>query len=125
MVHTLIHNKKSYDLPKRTLDVVRKMDAVVELDQNTSMSLEQKYQHILDFICDILGEKSAEEILGTLELEDIDLSDTLITFRKIVDAYNKPVKDYEHERDFEMLNQLPLDKITKLTRAIESAKTGE
>lgn len=121
MIYTLIMNKKSYDLPKKTLAVVEAMDTVVQLDQDGSLSTRQKYQHIMDFEREILGEKAVEEIFGSNDIDQVDLSEVILAFRKIVDAYNKPVQDYERGSSLEAFNQLPLDKLTQLAELVKQA----
>ncbi|MBQ0058181.1 MAG: hypothetical protein KBT20_11045 [Bacteroidales bacterium] len=121
MIYTLIMNKKSYDLPKKTLAVVEAMDTVVQLDQDDSLSTRQKYQHIMDFEREILGEKAVEEIFGSNDIDQVDLSEVILAFRKIVDAYNKPVQDYERGSSLEAFNQLPLDKLTQLAELVKQA----
>lgn len=121
MIYTLIMNKKSYDLPKKTLAVVEAMDTVVQLDQDDSLSTRQKYQHIMDFEREILGEKAVEEIFGSNDIDQVDLSEVILAFRKIVDAYNKPVQDYERGISLEAFNQLPLDKLTQLAELVKQA----
>lgn len=121
MIYTLIMNKKSYDLPKKTLAVVEAMDTVVQLDQDDSLSTRQKYQHIMDFEREILGEKAVEEIFGSNDIDQVDLSEVILAFRKIVDAYNKPVQDYERSSSLDVFNQLPLDKLAQLAELVKQA----
>jgi len=121
MIYTLIMNKKSYDLPKKTLAVVEAMDSVVQLDQDETLTTRQKYQHILDFERELLGDKNIIEIFGSDDLDQVDLSEILLAFRKIVDAYNKPVQDYERGASLDAINQLPLDKIAQLAELVKGA----
>ena len=121
MIYTLIMNKKSYDLPKKTLAVVEAMDTVVQLDQDDSLSTRQKYQHIMDFEREILGEKAVDEIFGSNDIDQVDLSEVILAFRKIVDAYNKPVQDYERSSSLDVFNQLPLDKLAQLAELVKQA----
>lgn len=114
MIYTLIMNKRSYDLPKKTLAIVEQMDEIIELDQNSALSTRQKYQEILNFVSGLIGEDSVKQIFGAADIDQIDLSELLISFRKIVDAYNKPVQDYERGQGIEQFNQLPLDQLTQL-----------
>lgn len=121
MIYTLIMNKKSYDLPKKTLEVVEAMDAVAQLDQDDSLTTRQKYQKILDFERELIGEKNIVEIFGSDELDQVDLTEVLLAFRKIVDAYNKPVQDYERSSSLDVFNQLPLDKLAQLAELVKQA----
>lgn len=125
MIYTLIINKKSYDLPKKTLDIVEAMDEVVQLDQNDKLTTRQKYEEILAFLNSLLGAKAVKEILGSEDITEMDLTDITLTFRKIVDAYNKPVRDYERSVGLADFNQLPIDKLVQLSELIKQAQSGD
>ncbi|MEI3212142.1 MAG: hypothetical protein V8S42_07410 [Lachnospiraceae bacterium] len=55
MTYTLIVGTKSYDLPKKTLAIVEKLDGVVALDKNPRMNTRDKYQSILNLEEELLG----------------------------------------------------------------------
>lgn len=120
MTYTLIVGTKSYDLPKKTLGIAEKMDGVVALDKNPRMNTRDKYQSILNLEEELLGKSNLEEILGATSLDDMDLSEVVITFRKIVDAYNKPVQEYEIPANAEAFNRVPVDKLTQLAAIVKA-----
>ena len=120
MTYTLIVGTKSYDLPKKTLGIAEKMDGVVALDKNPRMNTRDKYQSILNLEEELLGKSNLEEILGATSLDDMDLSEVVITFRKIVDAYNKPVQEYERTANAEAFNRVPVDKLTQLAAIVKA-----
>ena len=108
MVHTVILNGRSYDLPKKNINVATKLDEVLKVDSIKGLSVRQKFEKLHVFSKDILGKENTNEILGTDNLEEIDLSELTIVVRKIVDAYEKPISDYQAERNREQLSRLPL-----------------
>lgn len=116
MEYTVIVNGKSYDLPKKTMDVAENLDAVMRVDAS-GLDIRQRYERLHAFVKGTLGEDTAAEILGSDQLEDIDLSDLTLVTRKIADAYDKPVQDYLAERNRRALNSLPIDKITSIANA--------
>lgn len=118
MVYTIIHNRKSYDLPKKTIGVMEEIDRCLKIDSVVGMSLRDKFQELRNFLSSILGEENVVEILGSDNLDDIDLSDITITFRKIVDAYDKPIADYNNGKTREAMSQIPFDKISQLSKVM-------
>ena len=97
MDYTVIINSRSYDLPKKTVSVMNKLDEVLKVD-NLNIKARQKFEKLHEFVKDILGEANAKEILESDNLDEIDLSDLSITVLKINDAYNKPLNDYKMEK---------------------------
>lgn len=116
MVYTIIHNRKSYDLPKKTIGVMEELDKCLKIDSVVGMSLRDKFNELRSFLVSLLGEAAVNEILGSDNLDDIDLSDITITFRKIVDAYDKPIVDYNNGKTRDALSQIPFDKISQLSK---------
>lgn len=115
MVYTIIHNRKSYDLPKKTISVMDEIDRCLKID-SSGLSLRDRFDQLRLFLVNTLGEDNVVEILGSNDLDEIDLSDITITFKKVVDAYEKPVNDYNNGKTREALSQIPFDKIAQLSK---------
>lgn len=125
MVHTVILNGRSYDLPKKTIGIANKLDEVLKVDAIHGLSVRQKYEKLHIFTKDVLGEEKAKEILGTDSLDEVDLSELTITVRKIVDAYEKPITDYQMEKNREKMAGLPIKQLESLTKAANVAANVE
>ncbi|MBR5596483.1 MAG: hypothetical protein IKW30_03655 [Lachnospiraceae bacterium] len=125
MVHTVILNGRSYDLPKKNINVATKLDEVLKVDSIKGLSVRQKFEKLHVFSKDILGKENTNEILGTDNLEEIDLSELTIIVRKIVDAYEKPISDYQAERNREQLSRLPLQQLESITKVVDVASNME
>lgn len=118
--HTIIVDGRSYDLPKKNLTVANKIDEVLKVDSTKGYSIEQKFNRLHAFAKDILGNEATEEILGSSNLADIDLSDLTLVVRKIIDGYEKPITDYQAEKAREKIGNLPLSEITAMTKAAQT-----
>ena len=116
MIYTVIIDDRSYDLPKKTLAVTEMLDKAADVDK-LKTSTRDKYKRVLDCIVAILGQENTAEALGSTDLNELDLTDITITFRKIVDAYNKPVQDYVNASGFGALSSFPIEELTKLATA--------
>ena len=125
MVHTVIIDGRSYDLPKKTLVIAGKLDDVLRVDSANGLSVRQKYEKLHNFVKDVIGKEEAESIFGSDILDEIDLSELTIATRRIIDAYEKPIADYQMEQNMEKLNKLPIrqiESITKMAEAVEKNK---
>ena len=123
MVYTVIsEDMQSYDLPGKTLKVVEKIEDVLKNDARKDLSIREKYKRLHAFVVDILGKEVAKEFLGTDKLDEMDLSVLSITAKKIMDAYDRPVDEYNRNRVQQSIDEIPLDKVTELIKATDSMK---
>lgn len=125
MVHTVIVNGRSYNLPKKNINIASKLDEILKIDSIRGLSIRQKFERLYEFVKDVLGEDVAKEILGTDSLDEIDLSELTIIVRKIVDAYEKPILDYQADCNREKLSRLPLQQLENISKFAESANNME
>lgn len=119
--YSLIVDRKSYTLPPKNISLVEEMERVSRVDTIRGMSTRDKFEEILKFIIGVVGEDNAKEILGSTSVEEVDLSMVTVVFRMIVDAYNKPIADYNARKSNEILSGIPSDKIERLTKLMEAA----
>ena len=119
MEYTIIIDGRSYDLPKKTLSVMEKIDDVMKVDSVKGYSVRQKFEKIHRFIKDLVGDDNAKEILGSDNISEIDLSEVTLTAKKIIDAYDKPITDYDLEKSMRKIEGIPIDKIVSVANAAE------
>ena len=123
MIYTIISDDmQSYDLPGKTLKVMEKIEALQRDDTRKDLSIREKYKKVHVFVVDILGKDVAKEFLGTDKLDEMDLSVLTITAKKIIDAYDKPLEDYNRSKVQQTIDEIPLDKVTELIKATDSIK---
>lgn len=120
--YSLVVDRKSYILPAKNLRLVEDMERVARIDSIRGMSLRDKYEEILKFIVDTVGESNAKEILGSTSVDEVDLSAVTVTFRMIVDSYNKPISDYNAKKSSEAFSSIPSDKIDRIVKMAEAAR---
>jgi len=119
MEYTVIVGGKSYALPKKTLTVMERLDEALKVDRVKGLSVRQKFEKLHGFMKDTVGEEKCREMFGSDDLEEIDLSELAVTVRKVLDAYERPVRDYDIEQGKNQLNRLPLEKIISMASAAE------
>lgn len=117
MEYTIIVGNKSYDLPKKTIAVMTKLDEVMKVDQSNNLSVRQKFEKLHNFMNGAVGEENCKEMFGSDQLEEIDLSELTLAVNKVIDAYDKPVNDYDKDNAMSKLNNIPIEKIISLTNA--------
>ncbi len=117
MVYTIIVDGKSYDLPKKTVSVMSAMDEVMRVDSDNGLSLRQKFEKLHNFMKNAVGEENCRKMFGSDSLNEIDLSELTLAVRKAIDAYEKPVADYDREKNMSKFNDIPFEKISSLTKA--------
>ena len=123
MVYTVISDDmQSYDLPGKTLKIAEKIEDVIRNDARPDLSIREKYKRLHAFVVDILGKENAKEFLGTDKLDEMDLSVLTITTKKIIDAYDRPLDDYNRQKVQQTMDEIPLDKVTELIKATDNIK---
>ena len=123
MVYTIISDDmQSYDLPGKTLKIVEKIEALQRDDVRRDLSIREKYKKLHAFVVDILGKEVAKDFLGTDKLDEMDLSVLTITAKKIIDAYDRPVEEYDRSKVQQTIDEIPLDKVTELIKATDRIK---
>ena len=120
MQYTVIINGQSYDLPKKTVKVVEEMDKVATIDSVKGIGIRDKFKKLYDFIVSLVGKENATEILGSDKLDEVDLSEVTLTFKKIMDAYDKSLTDYQADKAREKFSNLPIDQIANLAGAVDT-----
>lgn len=116
MIYTVIINDRSYDLPKKTLAITEALEQTAKVDE-LNIPTREKYRKVLDCVISLLGKEAVVEALGSTDLNEVDLSEVTIAFRKIVDAYNRPAQDYVNASGRGALEGMPLQEMTALANA--------
>ena len=120
MIYTIIaSNGQSYDLPTKTIGVMDSLNNILKIDQ-TDLGLKQKYQKILEFAVNVLGDEAVKEILGSDKVNDIDVGELELIILKIKAAYDKPIEEYRTEQLENSLEGIPTEKLIALTKAVNT-----
>ena len=125
MNYTVIINDRSYDLPGKTLAVTEQLEAVLRVDHASGASLREKFQKTMGCLVDLMGREAVEDALGSADIDKVDVNEITLAFRKIVDAYNKPLEEYNTSQGLGALAQLPIDKILALADAAKQVSQME
>lgn len=125
MEHTIIVNNKCYELPKKTVAIAEKLDNALKVDSIVGLSVKDRFKKLHDFVKEMVGNENAAEMLGSEDLNEIDTSELAVIVLKINDAYEKPMTDYQTERMQTKLSNIPIDKITSMTKAAQTVANAQ
>ena len=125
MVYTIIVNERSYDLPKKTVAVMEKLDDVLKVDQIKGLTVKQKFEKLHSFVKGLVGDGNAEEMFGSDNISEIDLSELTLAVKKIVAAYDKPINDYDAEMARKKFDNVPIEKIVSLSKAAQTVSAQQ
>ena len=125
MVYTIIVNERSYDLPKKTVAVMEKLDDVLKVDQIKGLTVKQKFEKLHAFVKGLVGDGNAEEMFGSDNISEIDLSELTLAVKKIVAAYDKPITDYDAEMARQKFDNVPIEKIVSLSKAAQTVSAQQ
>lgn len=118
MEYTIIEDGKSYDLPKHSVKISNEMESIEKFKANAK-SVKDQLKKMYGFCCEMLGDESAGELLG--DFEDSDPNMINIVYLDIVEAYRKPIEDYEREKQSETLSRYDLKKYIEIFNAFSKA----
>ena len=125
MVYTIIVNERSYDLPKKTVAVMEKLDDVLKVDQIKGLTVKQKFEKLHSFVKGLVGDSNTEEMFGSDNISEIDLSELTLAVKKIVSAYDKPINDYDAEMARQKFDNVPIEKIVSLSKAAQTVSAQQ
>lgn len=112
-------------LPSFTRGVKRNIDKVSQQIQNTEIDLDTRIEALYGFVKECTGAKQLEKMLGTTDMDEMDLNEINILYLKIVSAYDEPIKEYnkpvldkETRKVFEEIEKVVrnMDSINQITK---------
>lgn len=109
-----------YELPKYSFLISEKLEKQEEINKGVS-NFKSKCKQMYNLIADILGADVTKDIIG--EFSSTDPNEINILYLKIVKAYSKPIEDFNEDTISNSLDNLTVDKIIELTKAVEKANS--
>lgn len=109
--YSIVHCGKTYELEPYSIRIADEVEKVGAKNAS-NITMREKCKGLYDFIVAVIGKDATKEVCG--ELSSSDPNELNIVFLKIVNAYNKPLYEYQSEQATERLNVEEVDRITKL-----------
>ncbi len=104
------YDGETYELPKKTLSIVKKEDLMAK----KQTSLEEAYRRQYDYALEVLGNDNFSKIFESDNFSEIDLS--LLTFicNEIDDAYMSIIYEQQKGLTEKLISNKSIDKFIKI-----------
>ncbi len=119
MQYKVEHNGTSCILPAFTRNIKKKVDEVNTRLSNTDIALDDRVNSLHEFLTDTVGEETLTKVLGSADMDEIDLNDMNILYLKIAKEYDRPVADY-NKPEFDANTKKILQDIAGAAKSVES-----
>lgn len=93
-----------------------------------SETMTEAYRNELDVVVAALGRETAEEILETVELEEVDLGTLVLAYTAVIDGYEKRIADMRAAKDEKIFNSTAFKGVGKLAgdvQILQSVESGK
>ena len=95
----MIFEGREYELAKNTMKIARLIDRTEK-----SASIAEAYSNELDFVKAALGEDTARELLGTLNIEEVDLTQLVLLYNAATAGYEARIETARREREASLID---------------------
>lgn len=109
------YNGNDIELPKKTLSLVKKEDAM-----HRASTLEDAYRKQYDYAIAVLGKDNFQEIFGTTDINDIDLTELTFVINLIDECYLEKVNQQNIERATKMIDNKAIDKLIATGESVKN-----
>lgn len=119
MQYKVEHNGSSCILPAFTRNVKKRVDGVNERLADTGIPLDDRVSSLHEFLTETVGEETLTRMLGSADMDEIDLNDMNILYLKIAKEYDRPVADY-NKPELDANTKKILQDIAGAAKSVES-----
>lgn len=116
--YNVVINGTSYELPAYTMLIAEKLEKQ-EIINASTQKMRDKLKAMYELCEDLLGKQAVKELLGTFT--EMDPNTLNIVYLEIIKQYNKPLTDYNTQQTAGKLEDVQIDKITELFKAVSQA----
>lgn len=115
MNYSIEFDGANYDLAPYSFSVSDKLEKVDAFNEGTA-TVREKCKKMYDLESEIIGKDTFESDFG--KFEDVDPNVLNILWLKIIDAYEKPLTDFQTERRSQTLDDVEADKVLKVLETL-------
>ena len=90
-----------------------------------SETMTEAYSKELDLVIAALGRETAEEILETVEVEEVDLGTLVMVYNAVIEGYEKRIADMRAAQDEKVFNSPAFKGVGKLASDVQILKSVE
>ncbi|MEG2295432.1 MAG: hypothetical protein RSB96_01665 [Oscillospiraceae bacterium] len=121
----VILNKKGYDLPKRTMGIMQKIEDLLEIEKQYESGEIRVIECVsaeYNFLIDILGEEKTGEYLGSNDINEVDISEVSVAIVHILNTYKDKLENARMEYANKQLNNPAVKQALNIMNANQSAR---
>mgnify|MGYP003287575480 FL=1 len=115
MNYSIEFDGANYDLVPYSFGISDKLEKVDAFNESNA-TVREKCKKMYDLESEIIGKDTFESDFG--KFEDVDPNVLNILWLKIIDAYEKPLTDFQTERRSQTLDDVEADKVLKVLETL-------
>ena len=119
MQYTVHYNDTVVELPKYSLKIAEMLEQQDKIN-SSPIKFREKCKTMFTTLENIIGNEKISELLG--KFEECDPNDINLLYLSVVKAYGEPLNSYNTDSVYNSLNDMQVDKLTRLMDALEKAK---
>lgn len=115
----MIWQGKQYDLAKNTMNMARLIETAEE-----SRTMIEAYDNQMNVVIAALGGEVAEDVLETVDIEEVDLGTLVLVYTAVIDGYEKRIVDMRMSKDEKTFNSPAIKGVGKLANDVKVLKSA-
>ena len=118
MQYNINYNDTVVTLPKYSLKIAEMLEQQDKIN-SSPIKFREKCKTMFTTLENIIGNEKISELLG--KFEECDPNDINLLYLSTVKAYGEPLNSYNTDSVYNSLNDMQVDKLTRLMDALEKA----
>ena len=118
MQYNINYNDTVVTLPKYSLKIAEMLEQQDKIN-SSPIKFREKCKTMFTTLENIIGNEKISELLG--KFEECDPNDINLLYLSVIKAYGEPLNSYNTDSVYNSLNDMQVDKLTRLMEALEKA----
>ena len=118
MQYNINYNDTVVTLPKYSLKIAEMLEQQDKIN-SSPIKFREKCKTMFTTLENIIGNEKISELIG--KFEECDPNDINLLYLSVVKAYGEPLNSYNTDSVYNSLNDMQVDKLTRLIDALEKA----
>lgn len=119
MQYNINYNDTVVTLPKYSLKIAEMLEQQDKIN-SSPIKFREKCKTMFTTLENIIGNEKISELLG--KFEECDPNDINLLYLSVIKAYGEPLNSYNTDSVYNSLNDMQVDKLTRLMDALEKAQ---
>ena len=119
MQYNINYNDTVVTLPKYSLKIAEMLEQQDKIN-SSPIKFREKCKTMFTTLENIIGNEKISELLG--KFEECDPNEINLLYLSVIKAYGEPLNSYNTDSVYNSLNDMQVDKLTRLMDALEKAQ---